>query len=83
MGIGRNFIVQANREPACGIDPLLTPEELARVLGVTVNALAVWRHHGKGPQFVRLSRRAVRYPKQAVEDFLNSSESGLGRELDV
>jgi hypothetical protein len=78
MVIGKSFVLQTDRNPVCGIDPLLSPEELARLLGVTTNALAIWRHQGRGPKFVRISRRAVRYSKAAIEEFLNSPESGLG-----
>lgn len=40
---------------------LLTTREVARILEVSPKTLEKWRSEGKGPAFVTLSGRAVRY----------------------
>lgn len=51
---------------------LLTPEELADELGMTVEALAQWRYRGQGPVFVK-EGRFVRYLRSDVERWLIES----------
>ncbi len=53
---------------------LYTPEELATKLKVTENALAIWRHNGTGPKYMRISRRAIRYSYDAVKEWLEGKE---------
>lgn len=54
------------------IDPLelLTPRQLATLLGVTVQTLADWRCARRGPRFLRLGGRAVRYRRADVLEFI-------------
>ena len=54
-------------------EKLLNTNELSAMLGVTVNTLQIWRHQGKGPRYIKLSRRAVRYRQQDVLDWMNTS----------
>ena len=42
-------------------ESLLTENEAAELLNLTNRALQSWRYQGKGPPFVRLSARCVRY----------------------
>lgn len=62
--------------------PLLTEIEAAKYLQLTRRALQAWRCQGKGPKFVKISARAVRYRQddleQWVEDRLRSSTSDPG-----
>ena len=62
--------------------PLLTEIEAAEYLQLTRRALQAWRCQGKGPKFVKISARAVRYRQgdleQWVEDRLRSSTSDPG-----
>lgn len=52
------------------LDCLLTPEDVARYLAVSVGTLNVWRATHRYPlPFVRVGRR-VRYRREAVEQFL-------------
>jgi len=56
---------------------LLTPSQLAEMLGVKEHTLAVWRMKGKGPAFVKTgkSRSAtIRYRLLAVEAWLEENE---------
>lgn len=59
----------ASSEQAGLIDSHVT----ADILGITVNTLQIWRHQGKGPRYVKLSRRAVRYQKKDVLDWIQNS----------
>lgn len=60
-------------------DALLRPADAARFLGFTARALEAWRHRGGGPQFVKVSARAVRYRRGDLiawaEERLQSSTS--------
>ena len=49
---------------------LLREHEAAARLGLKSQTLSVWRCHGQGPPFVRLSGRAVRYEAAALEQFI-------------
>ena len=56
---------------ASPIDPLLHPEEIAKLLNVSVSWLAKSRLTGTGPRFVKIGR-AVRYPESAVREFIKA-----------
>lgn len=57
-------------------DDLLTPSELAAMLGMSVRTLANWRSTGKGPPYLKIGveppeghqdRRKVRYQRAVAE----------------
>ena len=52
---------------------LLSPAEVAKRLGVTENALAIWRYYRRGPSFKKFGR-SVRYEPQAVAAFEAANE---------
>ena len=67
------------------LDDLMSSKEAAKLLGIKSNTLEVWRHQGRGPQFVKLgdSRQSmVRYLRSAVITWVAqrsfSSTSGYG-----
>lgn len=45
---------------------LLTTKEAAERLGLNENTLAHWRRLGKGPPWVRVESRTVRYPEEKL-----------------
>lgn len=49
------------------MDKLLTPAEVADIIGVDPQLLADWRHRKVGPPFLKLGHRTVRYDAKAVE----------------
>jgi predicted DNA-binding transcriptional regulator AlpA len=52
-------------------DPLLPPSAAASLLGLSIQTLAVWRHHGDTRlPFVKLSGRAVRYRLSDIRAFI-------------
>lgn len=51
---------------------LLTERQAAEVLGLTPRTLQQHRFHGDGPQFVRLTARAIRYRMIDIESFIEA-----------
>jgi excisionase family DNA binding protein len=49
---------------------LLTATEAAEFLGLSQSSLEKYRRQGFGPAFVRVGRRAIRYPRASVEAWL-------------
>ena len=41
------------------METYLTPEQLAKMIGLSVKTLNKWRWEGKGPHFLKLGRRVV------------------------
>lgn len=65
---------QTHSDKASPIVGLLTETEAAEYLAVSTRTLQSWRVRGGGPAFVQLgSRRAVRYERQALQDFVARS----------
>lgn len=48
---------------------LLSPSDLACMIGVDERTVAVWRSQKRGPDFVRLGR-AIHYRKADVDDWI-------------
>jgi excisionase family DNA binding protein len=54
---------------------LLTREEVAELLGISVITLDRWRKQGKGPLHIRLdAARGVRYRRESLEAWLAQRE---------
>ena len=49
---------------------LLTPEDVARITGLSVETLAQWRSQRKGIPFLKLSRNVVRYREADLDHWL-------------
>src|SRR3990172_3764291 len=52
-------------------EPLLTPSETAKSLGVSLSWLAKARLRGDGPRYIKIGR-VVRYPVSSVRDYLKA-----------
>lgn len=50
--------------------PLLTPGEVADWLRTSAGVLANWRSMGRGPRYIKLGPKAVRYRPADVEAWL-------------
>lgn len=57
-------------EEAC----LIRQEEAARALGVSSRTLEMWRYKKIGPSYVQISRRAIRYRRSDLEDWIKQKE---------
>ena len=49
---------------------LLTPEEVAKILSVSVHTLRRWRYERKGPPFIKIENRLVRYSSEELFDYM-------------
>lgn len=56
------------------MDQLLTPAEVANMLGISEITLKRYRLDGSGPQPVFISPRIIRYNPQVVADWLTERE---------
>jgi len=55
------------------LDNLLDNEQTATLLGIKPNTLEIWRHKGKGPEFLKLGnapQAPVRYLRSKVVEWL-------------
>ena len=58
---------------------LLTPRDVAKILGVTLQTLAVWRCEKRyNLPYIKVGR-LIRYLRSDVEDFITRRRQGGGR----
>jgi predicted DNA-binding transcriptional regulator AlpA len=62
------------QKPAAPVFVLLTPTEAAKVLKVSTSWLAKARMRGDGPQYIRISRRSIRYSEAALLQWMKSRQ---------
>jgi len=53
---------------------LLTPEQVAEILGVKPTTVQTWRARRVGPPYIRVGHRTVRYSAAALQEWLESRE---------
>ncbi|MCZ7587162.1 MAG: helix-turn-helix domain-containing protein [Deltaproteobacteria bacterium] len=53
-------------------EQLLREDAAADRLGMTTRALQAWRVNGRGPRFIRISARAVRYDPRDLDDWIEA-----------
>jgi predicted DNA-binding transcriptional regulator AlpA len=51
-------------------EPLLSDEEMAKILGIAPTTPAQWRYYGKGPRYVKYGR-FVGYRPSDIRDYVN------------
>lgn len=51
---------------------LLTETQAAELLQLTPRALQAWRYQGRGPRFVKISARAIRYQLDDLQDWITN-----------
>ena len=51
---------------------MLTSDQAAAMIGLTKSTLAQWRHHGIGPDFIRISGVSIRYTESAIKEWLEA-----------
>lgn len=62
------------------LTPLRTPKQAAEYLSVPEATLATWRAQGRGPAFVKLDGRLVRYRQEDLDEYVASQVYGGTRE---
>ena len=53
-------------------DRFIAPDEAARLLGIKTHTLAEWRRLKKGPEYVRINDRTVRYNLKKLRAWIDS-----------
>lgn len=65
-----------HREPqntvSRSVREVFTPEAAADFLGVSLWTLAQWRSQSRGPLYIKLERRLVRYRRSDLEQYLSA-----------
>ncbi|MGZ8095403.1 MAG: helix-turn-helix transcriptional regulator [Methylosarcina sp.] len=65
--------MQSKKQKTIGeLRRLLREDEAADYLGVVKKTLQAWRAQGKGPRYVRMNGRAIRYPEDALIEYQES-----------
>ena len=59
----------AKRQATLG---LYSPREIGELTGLDERTLAVWRHKGVGPRYVKVGSRNVFYRLDDIEEWINS-----------
>lgn len=57
---------------------LITTREVAERLGVSVRTVEDWRHRGRGPAYITLAPKAVRYDLAVVERYIADNTTRPG-----
>ena len=60
-------------------DRLVSEAEAAALLGIAQRTLQGWRRRGGGPQFLRLSRRSIRYRRDDLAAWIVARLQGGNR----
>ena len=53
---------------------LLSESEVSKILGVKPRTLQQWRLLGKGPKYIRLSERMIRYSESDIRNWLDRQQ---------
>lgn len=51
---------------------LMTPQEVSQWTGLSIGALAQLRYKARGPEFVKLTPKTVRYVREQVQAWIDS-----------
>jgi predicted DNA-binding transcriptional regulator AlpA len=51
---------------------LMTTEQAAEYLGLSVSALTKWRHYSIGPDYVKIGPRAIRYHLDDIQAYIEA-----------
>ena len=62
---------QATKPTEAGISSNLNDLEAARIIGIAPITLRQWRSHGKGPKYLRIGGKCVRYRRSDIESWLD------------
>ena len=57
-------------------DPLVSTQQLGRLIDTKPRTIERWRLLGTGPSFIRVNSRLVRYRLSEIESWLRASRAG-------
>lgn len=57
------------------IPTIMTTKEAARYLSFSYKTLESWRAAGKGPQYLQLDNRRIRYKREHLDEWLHINAS--------
>jgi predicted DNA-binding transcriptional regulator AlpA len=60
-------------------DALLNTTEAAKHLGVSPITMSIWRVEKRGPEYVRIGGRCIRYKRSALDAFVESNAGLVGK----
>lgn len=69
------FVLPTNSDD----EPKLTTKDVATMLNLSPVTVEMWRYEGRGPDFVKVNGRSIRYRKSAVLQFIEANKGLLGR----
>jgi len=73
--VGTPAALDEKMSDATPLEPLLSPEETAKILSVSTSWLAKARMTGEGPEFVKIGR-AIRYRMSSLLKFVQARIEG-------
>lgn len=53
-------------------DVLIPEKEAAIILGISVSTLQQWRFHSRGPRYIKLGTKAIRYSRRHLFEYADS-----------
>lgn len=53
-------------------DPILSPTEVAEILGIAVSTLRVWRRRSEFPEPIRIGPRRIGWRRSVIEQWLEN-----------
>lgn len=60
------------------VEDFLRPDEVAKHLRISLNALVRLRKRGEGPPWVQITERSFRYPASELREYLKERQRGGG-----
>lgn len=64
---------------ADAFDELLTEQQISKLTKIPASTLRSWRKRGRGPRYLRLGDRVVRFRRRDINEWLASREVGGAR----
>jgi excisionase family DNA binding protein len=63
--------LESNAQYGAKLTGLLTPDEVAEQMGLSIETLAQWRSQKRGIPYVKISRNCVRYRQSDLDGWLS------------
>ena len=63
-------------DPLEDLSAMMHPKETALMLGLSTRTLEKWRLDNRGPRYIRIGTRIVRYRRGDILEFIEAGENG-------